>query len=263
MSSFAVAENFVYLFVLVFFRTAGLMLAAPLFGSSKIPRRVKVMLALVMAAGLVNGVAMPARMPTDVLLLTFAIGGELIFGLIMGLGLSLTFIAISWAGEIMGQQMGFNLAESFDPAMGSGGSLVGDLYFMLTLVIFMFIGGHRAMVLGLAESFKTLPLLQAGLSRDLFDLFASLLTAATVLAVKVAAPMLVTMLVVDVALGFLGKTVPQINVMNAGLTLRSGLGIGVLVVGLILTSEVMRQSLFESVERVTAVWTSKGAATGG
>src|SRR5687767_14136673 len=136
MSSFAVAENFVCLFVLVFFRTAGLMLAAPLFGSSKIPRRVKVMLALVMAAGLVNGVEMPARMPADVLLLTFAIGGELIFGLIMGLGLSLTFIAISWAGEIMGQQMGFNLAESFDPAMGSGGSLVGDLYFMLTLVIF-------------------------------------------------------------------------------------------------------------------------------
>jgi flagellar biosynthesis protein FliR len=75
--------------------------------------------------------------------------------------------------------------------------------------------------------------------------------------------MLVTMLVVDVALGFLGKTVPQINVMNAGLTLRSGLGIVVLVVGLILTSEVMRQSLFHSLETITGVWTTgKGALRG-
>src|SRR3982751_4041669 len=186
--SFDGALNFVPLFVLVFFRTAGLMLAAPLFGSAKIPRRVKVMLALVMSVGLVNNVAAPPHLPDNLLQLSLGLGGELVFGLIMGLGLSLTFIAISWAGEIMGQQMGFNLAETFDPAMGSGGSLVGDLYFMLTLVIFMFLGGHRAMVLGLAASFHTLPLLQAGMNKGLFDLFAGLLTAATVLAVKVAAP---------------------------------------------------------------------------
>jgi len=238
------------------------MLAAPLFGSAKIPRRVKVMLALVMSVGLVNNVRVPPNLPDNPLQLAFGVGGELVFGLIMGLGLSLTFIAISWAGEIMGQQMGFNLAETFDPAMGSGGSLVGDLYFMLTLVIFMFIGGHRAMVLGLAASFQTLPVLQAGMSPGLFDLFASLLTAATVLAVKVAAPMLVTMLVVDVALGFLGKTVPQINVMNAGLTLRAGLGIVVLVVGLILTSEVMRDSLYDSLVQITDVWRNRAVAQG-
>ena len=261
--SFEGAQNFIFTFVLVFFRTVGLMLAAPLFGSAKIPRRVKVMLALVMSAGLVNGVAIPPDMPDGILQLTFGIGGELVFGLIMGLGLSLTFIAISWAGEIMGQQMGFNLAETFDPAMGSGGSLVGDLYFMLTLVIFMFLNGHHAMIQGLAASFKTLPLLKAGMTADLFEIFTGLLTAATVLAMKVAAPMLVTMLVVDVALGFLGKTVPQINVMNAGLTLRSGLGIAVLVVGLILTSEVMRQSLFHSLETITGVWTTGNGAMRG
>jgi flagellar biosynthetic protein FliR len=260
--SFDDALNFVPLFVLVFFRTAGLMLAAPLFGSAKIPRRVKVMLALVMSAGLVNNVAVPPNMPGNELQLAMGIGAEMVFGLIMGLGLSLTFIAISWAGEIMGQQMGFNLAETFDPAMGSGGSLVGDLYFMLTLVIFMFLGGHRAMVLGLAASFEKLPVLHAGMSQGLFDLFVSLLTAATVLAVKVAAPMLVTMLIVDVALGFLGKTVPQINVMNAGLTLRAGLGIAVLVVGLILTSEVMRDSLYDSLVTFTDVWRSNAGAQG-
>lgn len=251
------ALNFVPVFVLVFFRTAGMFLAAPLLGSAKIPRRVKVLLAVVMAAGLVNAVKAPPAMPDSTMQLAAGIGGELIFGLVMGLGMSLTFIAISWAGEIIGQQMGMNLAETFDPQFGSGGSLVGDLYFMLTLIIFLLVRGHHAMIEGLAASFSTLPLLSAGMNADLFDVFIGLMTSATLLAVKVASPMLVTMLVVDVALGFLGKTVPQINVMNAGLTLRSGLGIAVLIVGLMLTSKVMREALFDSAQTLSHVWGSK------
>jgi flagellar biosynthetic protein FliR len=116
------------------------------------------------------------------------------------------------------------------------------------------------MIQGLAASFDALPLLSVGMTKGLFQVFLGLLTSATVLAVKVASPMLVTMLVVDVALGMIGKSVPQINVMNAGLTLRSGLGIVVLIVGLMLTNEVMRGALFDSVATVTNVW--KGKLTG-
>lgn len=255
--SFENALQFVPLFVLVFFRTAGLMLAAPIFGSAKIPKRVKVMLALVLALGLVNRVKVLPHMPGDNIQLAAGIAGELIFGLLMGLGMSLAFTAITWGGEIIGQQMGFTLGETFDPQYGRGGSLVGDMYLMLTMIIFLTIRGHHAMIEGLAASFDSLPLLNAGIDRGLFDLFIGLVTSATVLAFKVAAPMLVTMLVVDVALGFIGKSVPQINVMNAGLTLRSGLGIAVLIVGLMLTSEIMREALFDSVSAITNVWATK------
>jgi flagellar biosynthetic protein FliR len=202
---------------------------------------------------------MMPQMPDTTLQLAAGVGGELIFGLLMGLGLSLAFTAITWGGEIIGQQMGFTLGETFDPQYGRGGSLVGDLYLMLTLITFLLIRGHHAMIQGLAASFETLPLLTTGIDRDLFDMFMGLVMSATVLAVKVAAPMLVTMLVVDLALGFIGKSVPQINVMNAGLTLRSGLGIGVLIVGLMLTSEIMRQALFDSMSTVMRAW--EGAKT--
>ena len=241
-------------FVLVFFRTAGMMLAAPLFGSTRIPRRLKILFALVLAAGLLPGIGAPPRLPETSLQLAFGIGGELVFGLIMGLGLSLVFIAVSWAGEIMGQQMGINLAETFDPQFGGHGSLVGDMYFMLALIVFLGIRGHLAVIDGLAGSFKALPLLSAGMDKPLLDVFVGLLTGATILALKVAAPMLVTMLVVDLALGFIGKTMPQINVMTSGMTLRAGLGIAVLVVGLMLTSEIMRGALFDSLSTVTHIW---------
>src|SRR5438105_13495060 len=88
-------------FVLVFFRVAGLMLAAPLFGSANIPRRVKVLLAIVLAFGLAPTVGRP-DLPETVWGLAAGIGGELIFGIAMGMGLSFTFIAANWAGEIIG-----------------------------------------------------------------------------------------------------------------------------------------------------------------
>ena len=84
-----------------------------------------------------------------------------------------------------------------------------------------------------ATSFDTLPLLSLGVDRPLLDLLVGLLTAATALALRLAAPMFVTMLVVDLALGCIGKTMPQFNVMSAGHE-RSGRcsGMVVLIVGI-------------------------------
>jgi len=254
------ALNFIPMFVLVFFRTCGLMLAAPLFGSTRIPRRLKVMFALVIAAGLINGVKVPPQLPETNLQLAAGIGGELIFGLVMGMGASLTFIAIHWAGEIMGQQMGFNMAASFDPQFGGGSSLVGDLYFMLALVVFLIIKGHHALIEGLAASFKSLPLLAAGMDANLFNIFLGLLTGATVLAIKLAAPMLISLLVVDLALGFIGKTMPQINVMNTGVTIRSIAGMAILIVGLMLATSIFSESLYDGITTITRIWSTGGAA---
>src|SRR5690349_7835731 len=148
------AIQFVPTFVLVFFRLTGLMLFAPLIGSAKIPRRVKVLFALVLAAAMCSAVPAPVVLPQTTWELAIGIAGEMAFGLAMGMVLSFTFIAAQWAGEMMGQQMGLNLSEVFDPAFGGAGSLIGDLYFMLTLAIFLCVGGHRMMISGIWRSFK-------------------------------------------------------------------------------------------------------------
>ena len=240
-------------YVLVFFRVAGLMLSAPLFGSAKIPRRVKLLLAIVLAAGMSPGIT-PPPWPMNAWQLAVGVGGELIFGLAMGMALSFTFIAVNWAGEIIGQQMGMNLGEVFDPQFGKQASLVGDLYFMLTLAIFLICNGHHAMLKGIHASFTALPLLSVGMTSDVFELMTRLLNAATVLAMQLAAPMLLTMLVVDLGLGFIGKTMPQINVMSAGVSMKSAIGVGVLLAGLTLTSDIIRDALLDSMESVRNAW---------
>jgi flagellar biosynthesis protein FliR len=242
-------------FVLAFFRIAGMMLFAPLFGSSRIPRRVRVMLALVLAMALAPGLK-PTDLPTNTWLLTAGIAGEMAFGLAMGMIQSFVFIAAQWGGEIIGQQMGFNLSEVFDPQFGAQGSIVGDLYFMLALVVFLTVGGHHAMLLGVRDSFDSLPLLSLGVNAPLFDTLIGFFQAATLLAIRLAAPMLVTMLVVDLALGLIGKMMPQLNVMAMGLSLRSALGLVVVILGLSLTSSAISADLLDAMDAVRRAWTS-------
>jgi flagellar biosynthetic protein FliR len=232
------------------------MLGAPLFGSANIPKRIKVLLAIVLSYGL--SLSIPhVELPASVWSLAMGIACELLFGWAMGMALSFTFIAVSWSGEIIGQQLGINLGEVFDPQYGKSSSLIGDMYFMLALVTFLICGGHRQMIQGIRESFDALPLLSVGITQSLFDLLLDLLHAATLLAMQMAAPMLLTMLVVDLAMGFVGKTMPQFNVLSSGIALKSLVGIGVLLASLTLTSETIRQSLFDSMETVRTVWAGK------
>jgi flagellar biosynthetic protein FliR len=189
-------------------------------------------------------------MPTNLWEITMGIGGEICFGLAIGTMLSFAFIATQWAGDMIGHQMGLNISEVLDPQFGAAGSLVGDMYFMLTTVIFLAVGGHHALFRGVHYSFEALPLLSVGVDRSLFDLLVKMFSATTCLAVQLAGPMLVTMLIVDLSLGCISKTMPQLNVMTAGLSLRAVVGMLVLIVGLVLTTRVLQSSVADSMDAV-------------
>jgi len=237
--------QYVPTFALVFFRILGMMLFAPLLGSPVIPKRVKVLFAGALALGIAPGITGQGAVPTDTWQLSLGIAGEMLFGLTMGMVMSFVFIAAQWAGEIVGQQMGLSLGAVFDPQYGQSGSLVGTMYFMLTQVIFLSppINGHHTMLRGLRQSFDTLPLLTVGVNRGVLDIVTGLLTSSTTLAVQMAAPVLVTMIVVDLAMGFIGKTMPGLNIMSAGMSLRALIGIVLLVVGMMLTGQVIQQGM--------------------
>ena len=248
------ALNFIPTFLLVVFRLAGMALYAPLFGSARIPKRVRGMLILVLAVGMVGGVKAPPKMPETAWGLALGIGGEIAFGLAMGMVMSFIFVAVQWAGEIVGQQMGLTLGGVIDPEYGGQSSVMGDLNFFFTLAIFLLIGGHRAMIRGVRASFDALPLLSLSVNQNLLDTLLGLLHAATIFAVQLAAPILVTFLVVDLVLGLIGRTIPQMNVMSAALTVRAGLGILIVWLGLNLTGGVIGRTIEQSMEQVRIGW---------
>lgn len=249
-------------FALVLARIAGLFVMTPLLGSARVPRRVRVMLVLMLALGMAGAVRQPPAMPGDLATLTVALAGEIVFGIAMGMVVALVFVAAQWAGEMIGQQMGFSLAQALDPQFGGTGSLIGDLYYMLCIVIFVspLVEGPAALLRGVHASFTALPLMSVGMNPAVLDLLVGVLSGAAVLAVQLAAPMLLTMLIVDLALGFIGKTMPQMNVMTAGLSLRAVVGMIVLILGVKITGDVIGNALIEQVDGVEAYYTHPPAS---
>jgi flagellar biosynthetic protein FliR len=114
---------------------------------------------------------------------------------------------------------------------------------MLTTAAFLIAGGHRALVIGTHESLTRLPPMSLVFDQSLFDVMLNGLSAATVLAMRLSAPIFVTMIVVDVAMGCISKTVPQLNVMSAGMAVRSLLGVVVMYIGVPIAAGVISTDL--------------------
>lgn len=250
------AIAFVPTFAAVVLRVGGMFVFAPLFGSGRIPKKTKGMLALVMSACLAATLK-PIGFPPTIWSLTAAMIGEILFGLAMGMVLSFVFISAQWAGEVIGQQLGFTLGAVFDPQYGGAGSVVSDLLYMLTLCIFLAIGGHHAMLIGLHRSFEALPLFTAGVGASAVELMSGLMMACTILTIKLTAPIIVSMMVADVILGFVSKTMPQLNVMSMGTNLKSMLGILIMAVGLVFTNETLVAELERMMGTVMEAYTHR------
>jgi flagellar biosynthetic protein FliR len=251
--------NRIPVFVLVVFRLAGMMLMTPVFSSPRAPRRVKAMLVIILAFGLSGGVkAVP--LPDTTWELAVGIGGEMAFGAAMGMLVSFVFVAAQWAGEMIGIEMGLNMGEMFDPAMGHAGSLMGDIYYFLTLAVFLSVDGHRALISAVGASFDYLPLLSLGVDKSLLDVLVGMLQAATILALRLAAPMLMTVLIVDLSLGLIGRAMPQFNVMQVGMSMRSLVGVVIVIFGLTLTTGILQKSLDSTMEQVRQMWTTPAPA---
>jgi len=122
--------------------------------------------------------------------------------------------------------------------------------------VFLVLGGHHALLIGVWKSFDALPLLSVGIDVHVFDLMVRLLQACTILAFQMAAPVLVTMLVVDLALGFIGKTMPQINVMSAGVSMRGLVAMVVVIAGLTMTNSMIGKAIEKSMVTIVSSWST-------
>lgn len=206
--------------MLVIFRMAGLMIAAPMFGSTVIPLRVRIGLAV--AFGLVLLPVVGPLLPRSLTLGSAVAGlaGEFVLGLLLGLAVDVVFAGIQIAGLMVGQQAGIALAQTFNPAFESQTSILGQLYFFVALMVFLAVGGHRALMRGLIESFRTVPVMSFVADESAMHLLAGLLQSSLILAVRLAGPTLIALFLASVALNFVARTVPQLNILVVGFPLR-------------------------------------------
>lgn len=220
-------------FLLVMFRLAGLLIFAPLLSSVMIPARVKVLLVLMFAAAIYPMIA-PPQLPATATILELAPLAlrEALIGGVMGLIATLPILAMDMAGVIVSQQMGFGLARVYNPLNDTDMDLLGQLLSFVALGLFIALGGLNLLFATLLGSFANAPLGVLRADQTPLSLITATLSAGFELALRVSAPVGALIFLVLVAIGVLNKTMPQLNVMTIGFSIKILAGFLVLAASL-------------------------------
>ena len=217
------------LFLLVLARIAGLLVAAPLFGHLLLPLRVRAALAVMLAAALGPAVAAAAPPPPATLIgLAGAVAIESALGALMGLAAQFIFAGVQLGGQMAGIQMGFGLAGLIDPQTRAQVTVVAEWQQLLALLVFLALDVHHLLLAAVVASFRAAP--PGGVALASLGLGAAIAMAGDIFALgaRIAAPVLVVLLLTNAALGVLARTIPQINVFVVGFPLNAGVGLLVL-----------------------------------
>lgn len=215
-------ESFFFLLA----RLSGLFITAPIFSSRMMPGRVKALIIIMLAATLAYFVPVEyTRNINTPGLFIAALAVETFIGYTIGFVIYAVLATIQLAGQLMDMLMGFSIVNVVDPQSGTQIPLMGNFTQALALLTYLAIDGHHYLLQALAQSYAIVPVMSAHLPGGFLELLVEVGTYIFVVAVKIAAPMLVAILTSDVAMGFIARTVPQMNVFLVGLPLKIFLGL--------------------------------------
>lgn len=213
-------------FGLLLVRPGMLIATAPPFGSSYAPIPVKIGLSVLLALALVPMVAWPPTMGAAGLGLVLA--REALIGLALGMSVRLLLAGAELAGHLIGFQVGFAYASVADPQTGARNSVIASLYGMLTMIVFLGVNGHHALLRGLVRSYALVPPGVGQVHESMAVLVSGMLGFIFMLGVQLAAPVVTSLLVVELAMGLMSRAAPALNLMTLSFPVRVIAGLVVL-----------------------------------
>lgn len=212
-------------------RLAGLFLAAPMISSAMIPLRQRALLVMMLAAAtypMLRGRLLLPRIETVADLLPI-VGCELLLGLCMGLLAAMPILAMDAAGVISGQSMGFGLARVYNPEADIDTDILGQLLVYIATGIFAVAGGVERLGSVLLTSFERVPIGAPVMAARPLETLLGSLSSGFELALRVSLPVIGTAALMMIVLGVMTKTLPQLNIMTVGFTIKILAGLAVLV----------------------------------
>jgi flagellar biosynthetic protein FliR len=216
-------------FILVLARVTPLFVIAPLFSSQIIPPHVRGIIAVGISIGLAPIALHGQHVPSDPL----ALLGLVVEGLLVGLGFAFTLAvlmgAIESAGSVIDVLSGFSYGQLINPMNNQESAVIARFYSLVGTLIFLVIDGDAWTIRGLARTFQLVPLTSGPRLKSLVGGAEQVFTTVFASALEVAAPVLVALLITDVAFGVVSRVVPQLNVFAVGFPTK--VAVALLVVG--------------------------------
>lgn len=244
---------------LVVARLAGLIMFQPMLNHLAVPAHLRAMFVVGLSVLVLPFVRPPAEVPSGAGGWAVALAGEMAVGLLVGTLLMLLFVGVQQGTMLIAQESGLAFGQVVDPTTEAEQSVLGVLYTEVFLLVYLVLGGHRAVLMACIESFQTAPLMAAatpdapGWADVLFDALA----AGESMALRVAAPTVITLFLVNVALGLISRSMPQLNATTLGFTLKSLVSFGLMAVSLPAALALFTQYLDQWVRWITVITGSR------
>lgn len=217
---------------LLLVRPGMLVIATPLLGGVHAPALMRIGITVLVAIVLAPFVVLPTTLTTAGL--TIVVLREVAIGLALAMAIRVLIAAGEFAGHFAGYQIGLSLGSLIDPQTGVRNNVLAVLYAHVVTLVCLATNTHHTLLRALADSYRALPVGIGGLDTTLGDHVAGMLGLVFILGVRIAAPVIVVLLLVELALGLLARIAPSLNVMIAGAPVRVILGL--LVVALSITA---------------------------
>ena len=212
-------------FLLVFARIAGLLFVMPIFSSGVFLLRYRIIFALWLALAISPWAIKFIEVPDNVIWYGFLLLKEVLLGMIVGFFISLFFMILRMSSELFSIQIGLGFSQIFDPLTQTQVSLVGNFFYLITILLFFSIGGLHYSLKIITHSYKLLPLVDYSANMELIHntvlrYFINMFR----LAMQFALPIIGISILMTIVLSIIGKVAPQSNILILGLPLQYSMG---------------------------------------
>ncbi|MGA1868995.1 MAG: flagellar biosynthetic protein FliR [bacterium] len=230
MNMFNFSWDEFFCFVILLFRSGGILQGMPFLGGKIVPTQVKIFLSLILAFILtpVVTIRISSHIPNHFSLIWLAIT-EILIGLIIGYAAKLIFEGIQLSGQLVGFQIGLAVANVMDPQTQNQISLFAQMEYMVALLIFLSLNAHHIFIEAIVKSFEIVPPLCFHPGAAMMSKIIDLSGGVFVVALQIGAPVIATLLFTNACFGLMSRLAPQMNIFFVALPI--GIAVGLLVLG--------------------------------
>lgn len=214
-------------FALIATRVLAVLATSPVFGLKNVPVQAKLGLGLFTALILVPVVTRDG-LPAGVDVSWTTLAGEALVGALSGFAATVAYTAIAFGASLLDFQAGFSMGALYDQTFGTQGAMVERFYSAIGALLFFQTNAHHLVIQALVQLFVVVPLGTFSLSRINPELLAQIAASSFVVALELVFPVMVALLLADVALGVLARVAPQFGIFQIGLQLKVALALGAL-----------------------------------
>jgi len=205
-------------------RTSVFILAVPMFTAGVIPVMLRAGIGFAISLSIYSGSSLHLQIPLNPAEILAGIASEIVLSFIIFLVIRIFFLGPQFAGEVMGFQLGYGLQTISQPFQEVPLSVLGDLFFLASMLLFFILDLHIGFIWGIKKSFELVPPFAIIKPWEAGDIITSRLSESFSVAVQVSLPLMLSMFLVEVGTGIISRSIPQFNIFVVGFPIRIILG---------------------------------------